>query len=87
MALISDVTLENGISIKDAYLTVVNFSGTRNSLLFKINIYVNEQLYREGKPEVHSESHSIAFDPNRNIFSQAYEYLRTLPKYKNAKDV
>lgn len=83
MALICDVALESGLAINDAYLRINNFSGTESHLNFVLSIYVNKESY-DDKPAISSISYNMAFDKDRNVFRQMYEYLRTLPEYVDA---
>jgi len=84
MALICDIDLDSGLNIKDAYIRIVRFSGTENSLNFDVNIYVSKGGYDQGKSTVATISHIMDYDKDQNIFRQMYEHLRSLPEYENA---
>lgn len=84
MALICDIELENGLSVPDAYLRIVSFSGTETEVSFVLNAYLNKDALEEGRPPVASFGYNTNFDKDRNLFRQMYEHLRTLPEYENA---
>lgn len=84
MALINDIELENGLSVEGAYLRIVNFSGTENNVNFVLNVYASVNAFNEERPPITSFSYRIDYDKNRNLFSQMYDYLRTLPEYEDA---
>lgn len=84
MALLNNLELSNGLKIEDAYIRIIYFNGTEETLDFTANAYIDESAFREGKTPVASLNYSMDFDKNRNIFRQMYEHLIELPEYENA---
>lgn len=55
--------------------------GDKNNIEFNLNIYINEEII---------ECKTYNFIPlldNGNFIKQAYEYLKTLDEFKDAKDI
>ncbi|WVK90002.1 hypothetical protein [Burkholderia phage vB_BpP_HN02] len=83
MGLIVNTTAPGDIPVNGAYVRVeeVRLAGSINT--FSIRKYV-----RVGAPNAFaSEMYSIKYDiEGANPFRQAYDYLRTLPEYKDSVD-
>lgn len=84
MAIKSNIVLDNGLIINNAYLRIESFSGTEKSVSFVLNVYASSNAYDENKPPVTSFSYRMEFDKDKNLFAQMYSYLRNLPEYENA---
>lgn len=84
MALKCDVELESGLMIPDAYLRIETFSGSETHVNFNLSVYINKTSFDEKKPPVTQINYGMEFDKDRNLFSQMYSYLRTLPEYEDA---
>lgn len=89
MALISRIELSSGIVIDRAYTRIYQISGSKVGIQITTQSFVNKEIYDSGKssfgggmyffvPEVDSEA--------KNIFQQVYEYLKTIPEFKDAID-
>ena len=94
MALIKKNILENGITTN--YHRVVSVNNiTNHASIIEVASYVNEEKRKEEIEKlknrepmdifIHTEFISIDYVPNLNV-DTAYEYLKTLDKFKNAKD-
>lgn len=87
MAISSNFTLKNGLSIEEAYLKIDIVRGDKNTLGFSLVPYkeknssdpLEEGTYYEFR--VNQDENSVRWD------KQAYEYLKTLPEYASAIDV
>ena len=84
MALINDIELESGLVIGNAYHRIDSYKGTERYLAFIVNIYINEEAFDEGKPPITYKEYGLSYNKDRNLFSQMYEYLRSLPEYADA---
>jgi hypothetical protein len=89
MALKSTI-LYKGIEMKDVYVRVNQFSGTKSKLTFVLGIYGPEQDVLDGEGQVvkkersmlFTENHSCAYDlSGGNALIQAYTFVKTLPEY------
>jgi hypothetical protein len=87
MALSKNWTLRVGknltAEIKDAYCKVTGISGD------KTQIAVNVGIYEKADDLEMASFFSCAFTPlldGSNFLAQAYEHLKTLPEFSNAKD-
>lgn len=90
MAISKTITLDSGISVKNAYARVESRSGgNKAGLTFFIGYYINQQACEEGKALVKQEYftfESSVTDDAPNDIKQCYEYLKTLPEFENAVD-
>jgi len=84
MALKCDIELDSGLMIKDAYLRISSFSGTERDLSFQLNVYADKAYYNDNRPPVSYLAYKMNYDKDRNIFSQMYDYLGSLPEYEDA---
>jgi hypothetical protein len=94
MALKSTI-LYKGIEIKDVYVRVNQFSGTKSKLTFVLGIYGPEQDVLDGEGQVvkkersmlFTENHSCAYDLNgSNALVQAYTFIKAQPEFVNSVD-
>lgn len=84
MALICDVELNSGLTINNAYLRIVRFTGTDFGLDFDLSVYVDKSSFEGGKSAVSTFTYSMDYDKNHNLFRQMYEYLLSMSEYKDA---
>lgn len=84
LALKCDVELDSGLLVKGAYHRITNFYGTESQISFSVNVYINKEAFEKEKPSITSKTFETTFDKDRNLFSQMYEYLRTLSEYDEA---
>lgn len=84
MALICDIELDSGLTVKDAYIRIGNSSGNDKSLSFRLDAYVSIEAFTEEKTPIASFDYSIEFNKTRNLYNQAYEFLIGLPEYANS---
>ena len=94
MALIKEIILENGITTN--YHRVVSVNNiTNHASIIEVASYVNEEKRKEEIEKlknkepmnifIHTEYLSIDYVQNLNV-DTAYEYLKTLDKFKNASN-
>ena len=95
----SGITIENAY-IKVFSITYFNNASYDSYVKFNVNIFFNQDARNQGKPEViafpyqvSGEDFDVYFDFNvlkqaeKNIVSQAYEYLKSLSFYSDATDI
>lgn len=74
----------NGITVQDAYLKIISYSGNKNTMSFALGCFASsseEKMFSQ-------EKHQCAVDlDGDNAVKQAYEYLKTLPEFSSATDV
>jgi hypothetical protein len=89
MALEKDISLKNNFSensfFKNAYIQVAEVSGTKKLIDAKIFIKKQDQVNV-------LEQRTISFvpsveDDSKNFIKQAYEHLKTMDEFSNARDV
>ena len=94
MSLIKEIILENGITTN--YHRVVSVNNiTNHASIIEVASYVNEEKRKEEIEKlknkepmnifIHTEYLSIDYVQNLNV-ETAYEYLKTLDKFKNASN-
>ena len=82
MAIKLNVELENGIKVDGAYLRIEVLYVCKDSLSFAVRKYTDAD-----KPFFASEMFEAPYNiEGENPFNQAYEYLKTLYKFKDAED-
>lgn len=84
MALQKDFVLSaygQDVTIKDAYLKVINVAGNKNNLQIVVGVF-------DKKDGGLVEKINSAFVPNLedNFIKQAYRHLKTLPEFSGATD-
>lgn len=88
MALQKTITLDNGITLTDAYLKARSVAGTKEHMVIELTINVNQSMSDQGKHvAVRNYSFVPELESEDNIFKQAYEYLKSLDEYLDATDV
>lgn len=83
MALQKDVTTSSGIAVSQAYCRVGLVSLTKDALNFSLMFYADKE-----KSPFDQRSFTCVYDLNgQNPIKQAYQYLKTLPAFSDARDV
>jgi hypothetical protein len=90
MALQKNLSLKDNFNVdvefEDCYVRVVSLSGTKNAMVASVDVFKKP----EGEfPNVLLTNEKHSFSPDLsglNLFVQAYNHLKTLPQYQNAKD-
>lgn len=95
MALLKEISLENGIIINYHRINTVLIH-TNNQIIIEVSSYVNQEQREkeksaiENKEEmnifIETEYFDIKYDEEFSVI-KAYDYLKTLDKYKNTKDI
>lgn len=80
-----DYTIERLVNMKEAYIVVTDIRGDKFNLKFTVKIYTN------ALKNVLLDTEEYNFIPSNDENSerwdkQAYQYLKTLPKYENSID-
>lgn len=82
MAIKKDINLETGINIDGAYCRVENITIDKQTVSFNLRKYVDTVL-----PFFNEAYYSTSYNiKGENPYVQAYEYLKTLEEFKDAKD-
>ena len=86
MVLEKTITVSDGLGqdavISNAYIRVDSVSGGKDNLSILVNSYKDKNL-------ASIKTNRFLFQPamdEKNFISQAYDYLKTLPEFANAKD-
>ncbi|NTZ20945.1 hypothetical protein EXW96_26520 [Paenibacillus sp. JMULE4] len=89
MAFIISTSAESGIIITDSYARVDSIFGSKTSLAFTLNYYIDQSAFISGNAFVKQERYEFApsvEEGSSNFIKQAYEYLKTLSNFVNAED-
>lgn len=89
MALLINVTLENGISVNQSYARIDTVSGYKGGIDITVNYYVTNQSFIDNKSYLKQEMYSFTpsvEEDSPNFIKQGYEYVKTLPEFENAID-
>lgn len=82
MALETNITLNSGIVVEDAYCRVENATVTKQTSSFVLAIYADKN-----KPVVLQKHFLMEYSlEGENPIKQAYLYLKTLPGFEGAED-
>ncbi|MHD0384994.1 hypothetical protein ACY2DD_05440 [Enterococcus faecium] len=93
MALQMTVVSTTGLEVENAYIKIDDYSCDENNLIrARIRGYVGRELEKEGKAAIEGSERIITVegdysDRALNMKIQIYDYMKTLPDYKNAIDV
>ncbi|AJI08567.1 hypothetical protein [Bacillus cereus] len=90
MGIIIDVTLDSGLTVKDTYARISTVSGSKDSMSYCLDFYIDQEKYTKGFDYLKREQ--FFFTPSvtigsQNFFKQAYLKLKQSEPYKSAKDV
>lgn len=83
----TNIQLNNGLVADELYARI-NFVHGKNIFSISIDLYVDRDAYLAQKPIIdRDEQFFTADDTKTNIIQQAYDYIKTLPKYQGWIDV
>ncbi|NRT74430.1 hypothetical protein [Clostridium beijerinckii] len=89
MALSQNITLNNGLSIENAYIRIDTFSGSKNSVQIVANSYISQESYTNGIGYLEQKIYTFTPDTSdtaKIILKQGYEQLKA-NVYTTAVDV
>lgn len=86
MAIKSDYVLKNGLEVKDCYLRIDIMRGNKNKLGFNLVPYLNSESNVPLEEGEYYEFELLEHEDSARWDKQGYEYLKTLEKFKDAKD-
>ena len=90
MAFIKDVELNNGLTIKNAYVKIDTVGGCKERIDISVNSYISQEDFSNKKGSLDKKNYyfvpSVA-DDAPNYHKQGYEYLKTLSEFATAVDV
>jgi hypothetical protein len=82
MAIKCNIITQSGVTINEAYCRAVDFSVAKNQMSFGIQVFANKE-----KSPVEVDRVTALYDLNgKNPYAQAYDHLKTLPKFTGATD-
>jgi hypothetical protein len=90
MALKKDITLDNGLVAKDAYIVISSIQWTRKSCILTVESYCNQEYFHDDKSKISSKVFGFIpkiTDGSLNFLKQGYEYLKTLDEFNGAIDL
>lgn len=78
-----------GVSAKQAYAKIDNFSGTGNTVTVNVNYYWDKGARDKGCSYIDRQSFDMPYnlDSDQNVIKQAYEELKKTDSFKGAVDV
>lgn len=74
----------NGVSVQNAYIKVLSYSGDKHTVSFSVAYFASQDEQKMFGQEQRECSLDLNGD---NPIKQAYEYLKTLPEFAGAADV
>ena len=87
MALLLDRQLTSGVNVQYYKIIRVDMNFLTNMCSFTLGYYLNKAVKDASMDPVYTEGYNINIDPGTDIRASIYSYLKTLPDYKNSKDV
>ena len=77
--------LQQNVALNDVYAVVDNVQGTKNEMIFKLIVYLDDTKQTALDIKHYTFAPSVAEDAS-NFIKQAYEYLKTLDEFSGAID-
>ncbi|MGN4665820.1 hypothetical protein ACTFRP_08025 [Bacillus cereus group sp. MYBK234-1] len=88
MALLRTLQLPSGINIPNVYSRVENFSGSKDSVTFTLANYASRDSAYSGTVPISQSIYGYTLQvQNSDLYTQFYNYLKTLPEFEFAVDV
>lgn len=90
MALQQTIVTPHGFKVDEAYIRIDTISGNKNEIVSSVNSYTSQQAFLEGSPYLEQKFYIFTPDVSPNapeMWTQGYNYLKTLSEYTNAIDV
>lgn len=87
MALTRQFTTPHGIDLPNAYFRIDGFRGDRNTVTISVSVYANAAAQNDGKPAIQALEFTLP-TPNtsKNMFADAYNWLKTQDLFQVAQD-
>ena len=87
---LQNYTLQNGLKSDVAYIVIEYFEGTQEMIKLDVKAYISKEAKENGMSPL--DQNFVTFKPNLskdspNYHQQGYEYLKTMPNYKNAINI
>lgn len=89
MAVQQNIELQNGLIVNDAYVRIDTVAGYKGAITISVNSYVSQQDFLDGKPYLEQRFYTFTPDVSptaKEMWTQGYEYLKTLDEYAGAVD-
>lgn len=86
MALSHKITTGQGVSADTAYTKIENFIGNKDNTQIQVKIYYNKEA-RDNSLDPLVTNTYVFKTPDKNAVIGGYEFLKTLPEFKDAKDI
>lgn len=90
MAISKNITLNNGLTVNNAYIRVDTVSGYKGGVDYSINSYASQDAFKNGKGYLEQEIlHFVpsVLDTAPNWIKQAYEDVKKTTKYGGGTDI
>ena len=87
MAITKSVISPHGLSLPDAYIRIGSFSGTKDLMSIKLEVFVDEDARLNGKQPLYIDEHVDIGIQNGANMSEMYAVVKTFPDYIGATDV
>jgi hypothetical protein len=80
-----------GVTLPNAYLRVMFFSGNKNYIQYSVHVSADEKARREERPVFEERNFSFEYpqgkDGTGDIIVACYEHLKSLPEFSKGLDV
>lgn len=89
MAINKTITLNNGLTVNDAYIRIDTVNGYKGGIDYSINSYASQETFNNGQGYLEQEIlHCIPSveDGSSNFIKQCYEHAKTTVKYSGGTD-
>lgn len=90
MAVTMNLELETGINLQGAYIRIDTLNGYKKEIEISVNTYISREAFLNGAKYVLQNNYKFKpsiEESSENFIKQAYEYLKTIPNFKNAINV
>jgi len=87
MALNMNFETQDGFLTENGYIRIENITQNKNLIAFNSLCYKDSTARDSEKacnPKFDTLYKNITIDINKNSYTQAYDYLKTLPEFQNA---
>lgn len=85
MALKFKLKTSFGIELQDAYAKILDYTGNKDMLTYRVLVYANEQARNDLADTVYSFTYETV-PPTENILPSLYAHLKTFELFANAED-
>lgn len=90
MALRKSIETDMGFVAEDGYIRINSINGDKYNLVIEVYFFYNQAYATDNYAPFNSSRYFFTpdiKDDAKNFYKQGYEYLKTLPEFKDAIDV